>query len=92
MPNPIGHSDHRRRSRLRTESRLRSVLREGLVEQDDIGSQLLDLTVLGSVSAIGGRDQQSEHEGGDGPDQAGPEPDDIFRCPAQMMFRQTVAE
>jgi hypothetical protein len=63
-----------------------------LVEQNDMGGQLLDLTTLSFVSAICRGDQQSEHKSGDRPNQPRSKPDDILCIPAQMMLWQPLAE
>jgi hypothetical protein len=92
VPKPVGerpnHAAHLDADRLR----FRAILLQQSVEQDDVGGDLFDLTALGVERALGRRDQQTEHQGGDGCDQPDAEPHDVLGVLAEMMLRQRGAQ
>jgi hypothetical protein len=53
---------------------------------------LFDLTALGVERPLGRRDQQTEHQRGNGRDQACAQPHDILGFFAEMMLRQCGAQ
>src|SRR5262249_48175813 len=66
--------------------RLRPVARQDAVEEDDVTGQLGKSIPLRVERTLGGRDQQAEHEGGQGPDQAHPQLHKVLGFRAQMML------
>ena len=74
-----------RRNRLRIVVRLRSVLRQQIVEQDNIARHLRDLSALRVVGALRRGDQQAEDKRGYRPDEARAQPDHILVIRAQVM-------
>ena len=69
--------------------RFRSVMGEETVEQHDVGSELSHLRILRVVEALGGRDQQPEHQCYCRRDQSHPQPHGIPGLRTEMVFRQT---
>ena len=63
--------------------RLRSVLLQELVKQDEIRRQMLDLSAPGIVGALRGSDQQSEDEGSHRSDKASAQSDEVFESSAR---------
>jgi hypothetical protein len=84
-PHSIGHGDDATPHQLANVARLRTILRQEIVEQNDIGGHLLDLSALRVVRALRRGDQQAEDKCGDRPDQTGAEPDNIFCVSAQVV-------
>ena len=65
--------------------RFRSVLRQQIVEQDNITRHLRDLSALRVVGALRRGDQQAEDKRGYRPDEARAQPDHILVIWAQVM-------
>jgi hypothetical protein len=65
---------------------LRPVPRQELVEQDDISRNVLDLTFLGIIRALGRGNDQAEHESGDCADEAGAQILAIVRTRSRRCF------
>jgi hypothetical protein len=92
VPKPVGerpdHGAHLGADR----QRFRAVLLQQSVEQDDVGGDLFDLAALGVERTLGRRNEQTEHQRGDGRDQADAQPHDVLRVLAEMMLRQRGAQ
>jgi len=63
-----------------------------MVEQNDIGCHLLDLSALQVVRTLRRADQQAKDECGYRSDESGAQPDHILCIRTEMMLRQGVAE
>src|SRR5579872_3832740 len=69
-----------------------SVQFQRVVQQNNIGGQLLDLAALGLVFSARGSDQKAKNEGGKRRDQRRALPHNVLGVAAQMPIRQFVAD
>jgi hypothetical protein len=91
-PDPLDQKTDGLPKSLASRLRFRTVLRQKLIEQDDVGADVLNVTNLRIIRTIRGGDQQAKYKGGDGSNQSSSEPDDVLRVICQMPLRQHSSE